>query len=166
MPIFSYLLVTCLKLLYHFHSNCPGIFILIVHQSDQKVSKVFIQCFSFYRSQCKGTPLLLLYILSEAINQIAFRKLTLLISCQCLILDAKQNFLYCTKNSSNCATCARLSRVYNYGIPGFLVVLDVVAKVTHKSNMAASDGQKREVRVCCFQCVKQTRKRYNREIQK
>ena len=80
----------------------------------------------------KPTPLLLLYILSEAISQIAFRKLTLL-SCQCLILDAKQNFLYYTKNSSNCATCARLSRVYNRGIPGFLVVLDVVAKVTPKA---------------------------------
>ena len=87
--------------------------------------------FSFL-SQCKGTPLLLLYILSEAISQIAFRKLTLL-SCQCLILDAKQNFFYYTKNSSHCAICARLSRVCNCGIPGFLVVLHVVAKVTPKA---------------------------------
>ena len=92
----------------------------------------FLSLKKSYRSQCIGTPLLLLYILSEAISQIAFRKLTLL-SCQCLILDAKQNFLYCTKNSSHCATCARLSRVYNCGIPGFLVVLDVVAKVTPKA---------------------------------
>ena len=92
----------------------------------------FLSLKKSYRSQCKGAPLLLLYILSEAISQIAFRKLTLL-SCQCLILDEKQNFLYCTKNSSNCATCARLSRVYNCGIPGFLVVLDVVAKVTPKA---------------------------------
>ena len=91
----------------------------------------FLSLKKSYRSQCIGTPLLLLYILSEAISQIAFRKLTLL-SCQCLILDAKENFLYYTKNSSNCATCARLSRVYNFGIPGFLVVLDVVAKVTAK----------------------------------
>lgn len=92
----------------------------------------FLSLKKSYRSQCIGTTPLLLYILSEAISQTAFRKLTLL-SCQCLILDAKQNFLYYTKNSSNCATCARLSRVYNCGIPGFLVVLDVVAKVTPKA---------------------------------
>lgn len=89
----------------------------------------FLSLKKSYRSQCIGTPLLLLYILSEANSQIAFRKLTLL-SCRCLILDAKENFLCYTKNSSNCATCARLSRVYNCGIPGFLVVLHVVAKVT------------------------------------
>ena len=53
----------------------------------------FLSLKKSYRSQCIGTPLLLLFILSEAISQIAFRKLTLL-SCQCLILDAKQNFLY------------------------------------------------------------------------
>lgn len=121
MPIFSYLLVTCLKLLYNFHrtqwNNIFFIQIALVF-THQLFIEVMRRCsmFSFlslkksYRSQCIGTPPLLLYILSEAISQIAFRKLTLL-SCQRLILDAKQNFLYYTKNSSNCATCARLSRV-------------------------------------------------------
>ena len=56
----------------------------------------FLSLKKSYRSQCIGTPLLLLYILSEAISQIAFRKKLTLLSCQCLILDAKQNFLYYT----------------------------------------------------------------------
>ena len=147
MPIFSYLQLFDRDLssatLYFpsnsmeqnfFHSNCPGIYTSIVHPDE----KVFIQCFHFWALKkvigvsVKGPLLCFFIILSEANSQIAFRKLTLL-SCQCLILDAKQTFLCYTKNSSNCATCARLSRVYNCGIPGFLVVLDVVAKVTPKA---------------------------------